>query len=300
MTYNQYIKILFELKKANENRIIGVIPEVEEIAYDALLKWVDNSLDTKGGSFFATNETLDLLNNFDSFYLRFFNEIKSYNGAVSKFVLKLPEIGNTIKEYQTKTNLIDWGLANIAPTQKLVVNEILKSYTDNGLNANFVQPLRDLIYQNIISGTSVSEAKKTLKEFVKGNPDISGKLKSYLTNTAQQAVDGYTGAINKKLMDTFDFPVLIMSGSLIATSSPQCRFATNDFDGLIKETEWSQVVEVAKKDGVGKTGKYKTGFIEGTTFKNVPFNKLHHGCRHEFTPSMMKAGDKIGTNEIAK
>ena len=88
--------------------------------------------------------------------------------------------------------------------------------------------------------------------------------------------------VNKKLMDTFDYPYLQMSGSLISTSAPQCVKGINEFEGLISIETWKKVIEPLAK---------KHGLIEGTTFKNLPFNKLHWGCRHEFTPTMVKTGD---------
>ncbi|MEO7049443.1 MAG: hypothetical protein ABI091_29330, partial [Ferruginibacter sp.] len=210
MTYDEYIKAMQALKLANENRIIAVIPDVEAAAYEALIEWMDNSLEYRAGSLIATDETIAILNEFDAGYLRLLNEIKAYKGAVTSFIKHLPPMADAMEAFNVKTNAIDWAVANIAPTQKLVINEVLKAYTENGLNAEFVQPLRDLLYQNIAAGTNVKEAKAYLKDYIISGNDKSGKLKRYLTQTSQQAVDGYTGAINKKLMETFDFPYVVM------------------------------------------------------------------------------------------
>ncbi|MEJ7611366.1 MAG: hypothetical protein WKF88_09345 [Ferruginibacter sp.] len=288
MTYLEYIAELARLKLLNENTIISIIPDVEQFAYDALLQWMDESLELRNGSLIASEETIAILNEFDAGYLQVINEIKEYRGAVTSFVKRLPEIGNVIKLFQENTNLVDWGKMDIEPTQKLVINEILQSYTDNGLNTEFVQPLRDLLYQNIVAGTSVKEARKTLEDFIKGGGDSSGKLKRYLTQTSQQAVDAYTGAVNKKLMETFDFPYVIMSGSLISTSLPQCVYGIKVLKGIISKEDFEKKLKPIAE---------KHAWITGTTFQNLDFNKLHYGCRHEFTPSMLRPGDRIGENE---
>jgi hypothetical protein len=287
MSYAEYIKALEALKLANENRIITVIPEIENFAYDALIEWMDNSLDVKAGSLTATEDTLQILNQFDEGFMKVLTQLQSYKGAVTSFVKELPKIGTVMQQYQEGTNGIDWSKADIGPAQKLVVGEIINAYTENGLNAEFVQPLRDQLYQNIAAGTNMTDAKKQLNDYILGPGDKSGKLKNYLTQTSQQAVDSYTGAINKKLMDTFDYSHLIMSGSLIATSSAQCRYGINNLDGIIKLEDWPALKEIAEKNGL----------VKGTTFNNLPFNKLHWGCRHEFTPAMLKEGDQIGVNE---
>lgn len=279
MTYQDYIKIIEVLKLANENRIIGIIPQFEETALEALLTWIDNSISTKNGAIVANDETVEILNSFDSAYMEVLMQIKAYKGAVSGFIKKLPELSSVIKEYQIGNNSIDWGKAGISNTEKVVVNEILKAYTENGLNKEFVQPLRDMLYQNIVAGTNLSEAKKSLKEYIISTPEKSSKIKRYLTQTSQQAVDGYTGAINKRLMNSFNYPYLIMSGSLIITSSPQCRKGIKEMNSMISEKDFNEILKpIAEKNGLAT----------GTTFQNLTFNKLHHGCRHEFTPSMRK------------
>lgn len=288
MTYTEYIQELNAAKDAAERAIMGIVPDFERAAYQALINWIDDHLDTKGGKIVTDINTSFVLNTFDTSFLQELADMPIYTGAVAGFLKQLPGITTIMQAYQVENNGINWDRANVVPNQALVVNEIINAYDTNGLNVNFVQPLRDQLYQNIAAGTSLKEAKQGLKDYVLGGKDKSGKLDRYITQTAQQSVDSYAGAINKKLMDTFEYPYLIMSGSLIETSSPQCRYAINELKGLINVQEWENVVRpIAEKNGL----------IDGTTFKNMPFNKLHWGCRHEFTPSMLKPGDKIGKNE---
>lgn len=271
MTYKEYIKQLDSLKQSAENRIIAVIPDYEIFAYQALNDWIDESLSVKNGSLVASEETIAILNQFDMSFLKVLNQMEKYNGAVSSLLKTLPEINTLIQDFQLTT-------VDVSVSEKLVVNEIIKAYTDNGLNTEFVQPLRDQLYQNIAAGTNVRQAKAGLKDYVISE-ETPSKLSRYLTQTSQQAVDSYSGMVNKKLMDSFDYPYLIMSGSLIKTSSPQCRMAINQFGGLITTAEWEDIL---------KPLALTNGLIDGTTFKNIPFNRFHWGCRHEFTPSMTK------------
>ena len=279
MSYTEYIALIESLKAEMENRVIGVIPDFEDYAYSALLDWISEHLDTKGGNLVASAETIAVLNDFDNSFLRVLNSMKAYNGAVSSLVKDLPKVGDAIEQYQTSVNGISWAAAEVGPIQKLVVNEIIEAYTNNGLNTQFVQPLRNMLYQNIAAGASVKDVKTILKDYIKSDAEAPSKLSRYLTQTSQQAVDSYAGAINKMLMDTFNYPYLQMSGSLIKTSAPQCVMGINEFDGSISEQIWENDIKPLAE---------KNGLIEGTTFKNLPFNKLHWGCRHEFTPTMVK------------
>jgi hypothetical protein len=181
-------------------------------------------------------------------------------------------------EFQKSQN-VNVKQARLGAVQELVVGELINRYSDNGLNPGFVQPLRELLFNNITGGLNKSEAMAQLRDFIESGKDTTGKLHRYLEQTAQQGVDSYTGAINTRIMQTFKIETYIMSGSLIDTSSPQCRFGIKKLNGIIDRKDWPKLKAIAEKNGL----------IEGTTFDNLPINKLHWGCRHEFTPVTLTA-----------
>lgn len=287
--YERYLEKLQELKDEAEGIISGSAIDIQDLVYEALLNWMDTTLEYKNGQLVASPETIDLLNDFTNGFHRTITKLSTYKSTVSDFVKALPKMADEIKGFQKEVNGVDLKKAALPEVQKTVLNSIVDAFTDNGLNANIVQPLRDLLHQNISAGTRLQDARKALKDYVKGGDDRTGKVEKYLTNTAQQAVDGYTGSLNKRLMDTFGYDHMIVSGSIIATSAPQCRYAINKLNGIITREQYEkEIVPIAGENGL----------IAGTTFENLPLNKLHWGCRHEFTPVMLEDGDRIGTNEV--
>lgn len=280
MDPKQYIKEIEKLKADAEKGIIAKLPAIEQQSYQMLLDWIDATLESKGGRLIATPESTGILNNFTENFMKVMQDLSDYKGSVSKYIKNLKPINQLITEFQKSQN-VNIAKANITPVTEFVVNEILNMYLDNGLNSNFVQPLRDILFRNISSGASIKELKAQLKDFVISGKDVSGKLGRYITQTAQQGVDSYSGAINKKLLETFKYTHIIISGSLIATSSPQCRYAVDKLGGIIAQKDWPKVKEIAQRNGL----------IEGTNFTNLPFNKLHWGCRHEFTPVILDEND---------
>lgn len=286
-----YIRELEELKGNAENQIIANIPDIKNQALEAVLEWVDSTLEIKKGNIVASAETINILNEFDSNYMKVMRQLELYQGSVTQYLKELKPIGELMADFQKSTNKINVADAGVGDAQKLVVNEILNAYTSNGMNAEIVQPLRNILYQNISSGASMKDTKEQLADFIKGSKGKPGKVERYLVQTAQQGVDSYTGIINKMLMDTIDYNALIMSGSLIDTSSKQCVYGIDILGGLITaESFEKQLKSIAEKNGL----------VKETTFKNLPFNKLHWGCRHEFTPMFAKEGDQVGANEEIK
>jgi hypothetical protein len=280
MTPEEYEKRLNELKNRSQRAVIGKLPDLERQAYAVLLEWIDANLDIRNGHLVANDRAAAALGNFTDVYMSALTELSDYRGSVGQYLKNFNTMSEVIERFQRSKGL-DIRRANLGAVQEVVINEIINRYSENGLNQGFVQPLRELLFSNVASGTSKIDARSQLRDFIVSGKDTTGKLGRYLEQTAQQGVDSYTGAINTRIMQTFEINTMIVSGSLIATSSDQCRFVINELNGIIDREDWPEVEDVAGDE-----------LIEGTTFDNLPFNKLHWGCRHEFTPAVLSEAER--------
>lgn len=280
MTWEEYNKKLTELRQRAERAVISRGPSLEKLAYQLMVDFVDENFSTRGGRFVIDERVLVALNDFADRYLGAFTESEPYRGAVGQYLKNFDDIQELMERFQRSKGL-DLRQARLGAVHEVVVNEILNRYSENGLNPGFVQPMRELLFNNITGGLSKTEAMAQLREFIQGGKDTTGKLQRYLEQTAQQGVDSYTGAVNVRIMQTFDINTMIVSGSLIDTSSVQCRFVINELNGILDREDWPEVEDIAGDE-----------LIEGTTFDNLPFNKLHWGCRHEFTPAVLSEAER--------
>jgi hypothetical protein len=215
------------------------------------------------------------------------NKSKGYETKLTGFLGDLDTISKNNEKFHGSYNNFDINTAGVKNVQKTVVEEIINQYTDNGLNPNFAAPLRDGIFRNILAGANMKDIRQYLNIYILGGEDQSGKLHQYLNQTAQQAVDSYTGMINQQLNKDFKFTGYIISGSLIETSSSQCIYAvehSHDPGGYLTFEEWNTVLDIARNNKKAK-------LIDGTTLVNLPINKLHWGCRHDFTPVIVKPAE---------
>ena len=258
--------------KAIQSKITGM----EGLAYEVFIKSIEDIFDFEAGKFVINKSFVKQLNKLTVQVLDLLQSEPKFTGPVSQFVKRLTPVSEAITDFQKTTN--DIKVPAYETAKKVVIDEIIDKMLDNGLNQAFVQPLRDIVYQNATTGISLKDAKLQIKEFIKGGGDASGKLGRYLDQTAQQGVDSYSGSINKRLLETFDYDALLMTGSLIDNSSPQCKYVVEELGGRISESDWPKVKEIAEKNGL----------IDGTTFDNLPQNLLHWGCRHSFYPVMNK------------
>lgn len=278
MDVEDYQRRLDELKTKSERTVVAQLPDLEQQAYDLVVEWI-SALDTQGGRLVANDASRAALNTFTDLYTTTLTELSDYQGMVSKYLKSFKSIAQLQDEFQ-KSRGLDPAKAQVGSAQEVVIAEIIDRYTENGLNKGFVQPLRELLFNNVAGGLNKKEALAQAKGYIESGKDSTGKLAMYLEQTAQQGVDSYEGATNARIMQAYKIDTLIMAGSLIKTSSPQCRYCINELGGLIDRSDWPKVKAIA------------VGLINGTTFDNVTFNKLHWGCRHSFTPVVLSEQER--------
>lgn len=278
MTLKEYIRELDKRKQLAVDRF-GNLTQLETQIVNSSFNWLLDNLDTAKGKIVITDDIDKQMNDFVNAVVKIVNNNDLFKTNFQNYLSDISVIGKNLKSFHSTTNNLDLEKSGLTEVQKGVTNLIIDEFTDSGLNTNFAQPLKDIITRNIVAGMSLREAKGQLQTYILSGKDQSGKLGQYLLQTAQQGVDSYTGAINTKLQDTFTFSGFIISGSLIKTSSKQCKYAVEHANGIgfLSNADWEKILKMAKENKAAK-------LPEGTTLKNLPIRKLHWGCRHEFTP----------------
>lgn len=282
MSITEYIQELNRLKRLAVDRW-GSLNQMERDVLDGSFDWLIDNLDIKRGQIQVDEELSKIMDDFVRTVVETVNSAPTFQSTLKRFLQDLTTIQTNNKLFHSTTNNFNIETAGVTDVQKAVVGQIIDQYTANGLNAHFATPLKDNIFRNILAGANMREVKQVLQTHILGGNDKSGKLGQYLDQTAMMAVDSYTGAINQQLVKEFTFTGYIISGSLIETSSKQCVYAVENADqeiGYLNFEEWEKILDMARNNPKAK-------LIEGTTIKTLPLNKLHWGCRHDFTPIIM-------------
>lgn len=283
MSIKDYIENLNRLKDLAVNRW-GNISQMERQVVEGSFEWLVDNLEVKKGEVQVDDDLSRIMDDFLKAVIEIVNDTPAFQSKLKSFLQDLTQIQKNNAAFHSTTNNFDIHTAGVNDVQKVVVDAIIDQYTSNGLNAHFATPLKDNIFRNILAGANMREVKQVLEAYILSGNDQSGKLGQYLTQTAQQAVDSYTGAINQQLAADFKFTGYIISGSLIETSSKQCVYAVDkasETGGYLPLKEWEKVLDIARNNDKAK-------LIAGTDLKNLPLNKLHWGCRHDFTPIIKK------------
>lgn len=274
MTTSEYTKQLEAAKNRAESQF-NDLSQLEKDVLDTAFQWLVENVKIDSGKFSVTEDLNKIMNDFVNTVLSSIHANDQYAGAMVNYLHDMNVIGQNMDKFQKDSNNVDFDKAGVRDVQKVIIQDTIDRYTENGLNEGFVQPLKDLMLRNVVAGVSLRDAKNILTDYIISGKDTTGKLSRYLIQTAQQGVDSYTGAINTKLKQTFNYTGMVISGSLIETSSEQCVMAVEmaaKTGGYLTNKQWEEILQVAKNNK-------KAALIEGTTLENLPVNKLHWGCR---------------------
>lgn len=285
------IKIIAKKDKnivSAENRLIQQLNPTNQRVFAAVKKLID-TMNTKDGKIEFDDQNIDIVSTIDKTiidaiqssempsaiaeYLRDFETIKKFNFDIHKDVNDLSE-----KELEDL----------ISPVQKTAVQSTLDGLTGSGVNANFVEPVRQGIFQNIAAGTSKSDLEKYLTNYILGNPDVDGLYSRYVKQVSRDALNQFDGQVNSRIAEEFNLDAFRYVGSLIEDSRNQCiRWVKKR---ILEKSELDSEISWANNNG--------QGMISGTNAENFAVFRGGYNCRHSAIPFKMTPSQKkrLGKN----
>jgi hypothetical protein len=257
-----------------ENDLVDNFDNIEKKIFDAV-KGKINQMNIEGGKILFDDTNTAIVNEIDAViqnalqgsnyptqvkeFLRSFETIKQFNFDAQKSV-------NDISETEL-SDLID-------PIQKANVEQTLNGLTGTGVSTNFIQPVREGIYKNIVAGTTISDMEVFLSNYILSNPERMSQLKRYVTQVSRDSLNQFDGQVNSHIAETFGLDAFRYVGSLIDDSRPQCvRWVGKN---VLLASELQKEINWAYDNG--------TGMIPGTTPNNFAVFRGGYNCRHSAIP----------------
>jgi len=262
------------------------MPEVERAILESIFKEMD-TIDTTGGNFSNGILTAEQL-------LRFEDAINTglktggYNKTAEVFINDLGKI--TIN---TSGILEAVGYSH----QKLPLSKIEKKWKaqtaetlmNSGINESFKRQILQILDNAISYGESIDGAKKRLTEFIKSGDDSSGKLKSYITQTARDSVSQLQGQQMQSLANETGYNTVLYVGGTQTDSRGQCWRWVRELNGKIPRDKLSEEIRNAYKFEKAKRefpmGHKWSGMMPNTTVENFMAKRGGFNCTHTAIPS---------------
>lgn len=275
----------------SENQLLDGFDGIERDIYNSVLKKV-RTFDQKDGKIIFDDDTVTGINEINGIVAKSIQDSK-YVGKVRDYLRDF----ETIKQFnfdihQDINDLSPGELSDlINPVQRQIVNQTLQNLTGQGVNTNFIDPLREGIFKNIVAGTTITDLEGYLNAFINTNPERMGQFKRYVSQVSRDALNQFDGQVNSRIAEEFGLDAFRYVGSIIEDSRPQCvRWVGL---GVITAENLSNELSWAYSNG--------TGMIPGTTVDNFAVYRGGYNCRHSAIPFKLTKSQKrelVGGGEI--
>ena len=214
-----------------------------------------------------------------------------YVDKVNAYLSNYDAIDELAKDFYSRQRLLLENEAIRNPLNEQLRKSTIEALRGQGVAADFVKPLADILRVQALQGLTITQATEQLKARLE-----KPELVRYAGQVTQDAIMQYDGALNENIAKTYGLKEFIYFSSIIETSRPFCTHMKDKYGSRpIKQDEIKAVLDEYCPNGVPsdvpityttvnnveKTAKKGSGMIEGTTVGNFAILKGGHRCRHE-------------------
>lgn len=278
MSYAEILAALIrklEILEAGEIPLKEGIQSTERAIYNELIKLYDRFITEKGKLVKSRSQKLLLADLEDRIFTIL--QRSTYKGKIEKYLKLFPETTRLNKIIHTGINGVSFkGITNDVNTlQKKAIKDLSSKLIDKTrLKSDIVNPIAEIMRQDILSGVTLKEAKEKLRKFITDNGQGYGFMRQHVHQIASDSVSLYNGKVNHLVATEYELDAYRYVGSIVTDSRPQCiRWVNHNNGELTKEFLESDLYRSGDK-----------GMIPGTTVDNFPIYRGGYNCGHEAIP----------------
>lgn len=279
----QLVASIEEAVNAFDSSLPSVQKEILAEVETMLLK-----LDFRGGSLRASAHNLRI--------------ISRIRGTLEAIVVDNPLYAKNVKQYLSaygKVNRIQQNYFEsiaegfepsdfLRELQQTAKSGAINSLMRTGISANLIDPLHNILRQNITTGTSYSQLVNQLREYIQGNEDKVGELEKYVKTIVTDGLNQYAAQYTDFVTSDLGLNWFQYTGVRMVTSRPFCVgmvnkrfFHRSEIPKLLKG-EFPEFHDANGK--LSKTTGLPSGMIEGENPANFLVYRGGWNCHHQAIP----------------
>lgn len=257
------------------------IPDMEKDFYANVLRLV-KQLELKGDDIKKTVANLRLMNRIKS-DMDSALYTKRYLREVDAFMKYFEKVEKIQSEYfaESFANFNKPAIWN--EIKKQTIEDVVESLTASDISTLVVQPVADLIRDDVMNGSSWSNMVKSLEKLIESKSGLDSPLKRYSSQIVTDAINQYAAQYNNTITDDLGLQWYQYVGSLVKHSRPFCRSLVAK--RWVNVAEFPTIVQ-GKIDGRQVPKNARTGLpdgmIPGTNAQTLKTYRGGYRCNHLF------------------
>lgn len=282
------IEQLIQLIETRLESFNGQMPKIQQDAYAVVLD-LASDLDTSNGSIKPTMKNIKLIGKIKAEL----NKVvfsKEYTDQLDEIVKTYEQITKLQNAYFTAQVGKFKVPAVLGEIQKLAQNSVIEQLGDQGIDDNFIAPVRRILEQNVTTGGSRAEFIEQVRDYIVGTPEVDGRLVKYTKQIVTDSLNQYSANYTQVLSDDLGLVWYKYVGSNKETTRPFCKALTAAKADCLPFIHKSQLPDIVEGQICGeqvpiydKTG-LPHGMIPGTNAANFQINRGGYNCNHQLQP----------------
>jgi len=208
---------------------------------------------------------------------------KRYLKEVESFIKYFDEVEKIQSEYFTES-FDKFSKPNIwNEIKRQTIEDVVASLTEADISTLVIQPVSDLIRDDVMNGSSWSNMVKSLEKLIESRSGLDSPLKRYSSQIVTDAINQYAAQYNNTITDDLGLQWFQYVGSLVKHSRPFCRSLVAK--RWVNVAEFSQIVK-GNIDGKQVPRNPRTGLpdgmIPGTNAQTLKTYRGGYRCNHLF------------------
>lgn len=194
-----------------------------------------------------------------------------YYKAVQGFVQEMDEVSGLINLYFSGiTNKFSKGKEMYQAVLEASVDTAVDSLAATGLDANFREPVLKALKQNVTSGATVSNVRKSMNELIAGTEEVQPLLTRYVNQVSNDAVHQYSASYLSAVSADLGLSHYFYQGTVVDDSRSFCAARAGKYFTEAEVKGWA---------GLDWSGKAK-----GTNPQTIFLLRGGYNCRHVLIP----------------
>lgn len=263
--------------------LINGMYSIELLVYAALMEVFDN-VDITNGKLSTTIKADEFLAALD---YKIYQALKKsgYPAYVGDFIGNYDKISSNVRDLHQALGNGLLSASDINAIKRLEVQKTIDNLTQQGMYKDFISPVREGLYRNIMFGATVGETEEFIKSQVISTKQKDSRLTRYVGQVATDALHQFDGSVNQVAKQSLKLNATQYVGSLIEDSRAQCMkwvgMSIIKDDNLQEEIDWAL-------NGGRFSNKKCSGMIQGTNKDNFCIMRGGVNCRHRAFPILVK------------
>lgn len=252
-----------------DSRYVSAIGKIQNSLYEDLAV-ILKDLELQDGYIKQNAANRKILNKADNKVQETFSSSK-YTTAVNNYIAVIPRIDlNNVKYFTSIEESFKPSRIFLKNLQTDTISTIEKYVLRDGLQSQVINPLSQILSQNVNSGGKFSGFLEQVRNYVKGNEQVEGRAMGYTRTYLRDSLFTYSRTFQQSLTSDLGLEFYLYSGGLIETSRPFCIERSGKYFSHKEIESWAEL------DWAGKKA--------GTTASSIFLFAAGWNCAHQIIP----------------